>query len=123
MSGEVPARGQRDYAVVVSARGFAFFGFFVVVTLLAVMVVHRATQVFAVLGAATTAAVIAVPFVRALSSWMPRAAALVIVTLIGMFGTVAVLGTIAWDLNQQTAALSESLHSAVAELPAGSTAA
>ena len=65
MSAEVPARGQRDYAVVVSARGFAFLGFFVVVTLLAVMVVHRATQVFAVLGAATTAAVIAVPFVRA----------------------------------------------------------
>jgi predicted PurR-regulated permease PerM len=123
MSGEVPTRGQRDYAVVVSARGFAFFGFFVVVTLLAVMVVHRATQVFAVLGAATTAAVIAVPFVRALSSWMPRAAALVIVTLIGMFGTVAVLATIAWDLNHQTAALSESLHNAVAELPAGSTAA
>jgi predicted PurR-regulated permease PerM len=123
MSQEVPARGQRDYAVVVSARGFAFFGFFVVVTLLAVMVVHRATQVFAVLGAATTAAVIAVPFVRALSSWMPRAAALVIVTLIGMFGTVAVLATIAWDLNHQTAALSESLHNAVAELPAGSTAA
>ena len=123
MSGDVPARGQRDYAVVVSARGFAFFGFFVVVTLLAVMVVHRATQVFAVLGGATTAAVIAVPFVRALSSWMPRAAALVIVTLIGMFGTVAVLGIIAWDLNHQTTALSDSLHNAVAELPAGSTAA
>jgi predicted PurR-regulated permease PerM len=123
MSGEVPERGRRDYAVVVSARGFAFFGFFIVVTLLAVMVVHRATQVFAVLGAATTVAVIAVPFVRALSSLMPRAAALVIVTLIGMFGTVALLGTIAWDLNHQTAALSESLHHAVAELPAGSTAA
>jgi predicted PurR-regulated permease PerM len=122
-SGGLPARGQRDYAVVVSARGFAFFALFVVVTLVAVMVVHRATQVFAVLGAATTVAVIAVPFVRALSAWMPRAAALVIVTLIGMFGTVAVLGTIAWDLNHQTAALSDSLHNAVAELPAGSTAA
>src|SRR5258706_11435077 len=112
VSSESAARRQRDYAIVVSARGFAFFAFFVVVTLLAVMVVHRATQVFAVLGAATTAAVIAVPFVRALSSWMPRAAALVIVTLIGMFGTVAVLGIIAWDLDHQAAALSASLHHA-----------
>ena len=87
------------------------------------MVVQRATQVFVVVGAATTVAVIAVPVVRALSSWMPRGAALVIVTLIGMFGTVAVLGTIAWDLNHQTAALRQSLHHAVAELPVDSTAA
>jgi predicted PurR-regulated permease PerM len=40
-----------------------------------------------------------------------------------MFGTVAVLGTIAWDLNRQAAVLSDSLHSAVADLPEGSTAA
>ena len=123
LSSELEARRQRDYAIVVSARGFAFLAFFVVVTLLAVMVVRRATQVFVVVGAATTVAVIAVPFVRTLSRWMPRGAALVIATLLGMFGTVAVLGTIAWDLNHQTAALSRSLHHAVAELPAGGTAA
>ncbi|MEO7369472.1 MAG: AI-2E family transporter [Ilumatobacteraceae bacterium] len=98
-------------------------GFFVVTTLLAVMVVERASQVFAILGAATTAAVIAMPFVRSLSRWMPRAIALVMVTLIGMFGTVAVLGTVAWDLDRQATELSDSLHNAVADLPEGSTAA
>jgi predicted PurR-regulated permease PerM len=108
---------------VVSARGFAFLGFFVVATLIAVTVVHRAAQVFILLGAATTVAVIAAPLVRALSSFMPRGAAIVIVTLIGMFGTVAVLGTVAWDLNRQASALSDSLHRAVADLPADSTAA
>ncbi len=113
----------RDYAVVVSARGFAFFTLFVVATLMAVMVVHRADQVFVLLGAATTVAVIAAPFVKLLSSWMPRGAAIVIITLIGMFGTVAVLGTVAWDLNRQASALSDSLHRAVADLPPGSTAA
>jgi predicted PurR-regulated permease PerM len=116
-------RRHRDYAVVVSARGFVFLGFFVLATLISVMVVQRAGQVFAILGAATTAAVIAAPLVKALTRWMPRAVALVLVTLIGMFGTVAVLGTIAWDLNHQAAALSDSLHNAVADLPAGSTAA
>ena len=109
--------------MVVSARGFAFFGFFVVATLIAVTVVHRAAQVFVLLGAATTAAVIAVPLVKALGSFMPRGAAIVIVTLIGMFGTVAVLGTVTWDLNRQASTLSDSLHRAVADLPAGSTAA
>ena len=97
LSSEFESRRQRDYAVVVSARGFAFLAFFVVVTLLAIMVVQRATQVFVVVGAAATVAVIAAPFVHTLSRWMPRGAALVIVTLLGMFGTVAVLGTIAWS--------------------------
>jgi predicted PurR-regulated permease PerM len=114
---------RRDYAVVVSARGFAFFGFFVIATIVGVMVVQRASQVFALLGAAATAAVIAAPLVRALTAWMPRAAAIVAVTLVGMCGTVAVLGTIAWDLNRQAADLSNSLHSAVADLPEGSSAA
>jgi predicted PurR-regulated permease PerM len=54
---------------------------------------------------------------------MPRGAALVIVTLIGMFGTMAVLGIIAWDLNHQASTLSRSLHHAVAEFPTNSTAA
>jgi predicted PurR-regulated permease PerM len=106
-----------------SARGFAFFGFVVIATLIAVMVVERAGQVFAILGGATTAAVIAAPAVRRLTSWMPRGAAIVIVTLIGMFGTVAVLGVVAWDLDRQTTELSDSLHSAVADLPEGSSAA
>lgn len=122
-SSDLLANRRRDYAIVFSVRGFAFFGLFVVVTLLAVMLVHRASQVFAILGAATTAAVIALPFVRVLSTRMPRAAALVIVTLIGMFATMAVLATIAWDLDHQAAALSHSLHNAVADLPEGSTAA
>jgi predicted PurR-regulated permease PerM len=96
---------------------------FVVATLIGVMVVERASQVFALLGAALTTAVIAAPFVRNLTRWMPRGAAIVIVTLIGMFGTIAVLGTIAWDLNRQATELSDSLHRAVADLPEGSNAA
>ncbi|MEP7112466.1 MAG: AI-2E family transporter [Ilumatobacteraceae bacterium] len=120
---DVQPRLHHDYAVVVSARGFAFFGFFVIGTLVAVMVVERASQVFALLGAAVTAAVIAAPFFRALSRKIPRAAAIVAVTLIGMFGTVAVLGTIAWDLDRQATGLSDSLHQAVADLPEGSSAA
>ncbi|MEY2400747.1 MAG: hypothetical protein QOJ08_858 [Ilumatobacteraceae bacterium] len=118
-----PARRQNEYAVVISARGFAFIGFFVVASLAGVMVVQRASQVFAVLGAAVTVAVIAAPLVRGLTKWMPRGLAIVIVTLVGMFGTIAVLGTIAWDLNRQASQLSESLHRAVADLPEGSTAA
>lgn len=94
-----------------------------IATIAAVMVVERAAQVFALLGAAATAAVIAAPVVRTLTRWMPRAAAIVAVTLIGMFGTVAVLGTIAWDLNRQASQLADSLHNAVADLPAGSSAA
>ena len=109
--------------MVVSARGFAFLGLFVILTIAGVMIVERATQVFALLGAAATAAAIGAPIVRALTRWMPRAAAIVAVTLIGMFGTVAVLGTIAWDLNRQAKQLAESLHNAVADLPAGSRAA
>ncbi|MEP7202943.1 MAG: AI-2E family transporter [Ilumatobacteraceae bacterium] len=116
-------RRHRDYAVVVSARSFAFVGLLVLATLIAVMVVQRAAQVFAILGGATTAAVIAAPLVRSLTRWMPRGAAIVIVTLIGMFGTVAVLGLVAWDLDRQASQLSDSLHSAVADLPPGSTAA
>jgi hypothetical protein len=54
-----PAR--REYSVVVSARGFALLGCFVMATLAGVLVVDRASQVFVLLGAATTAAVIAVP--------------------------------------------------------------
>lgn len=107
----------------VSVRGFAIFAVFVVATLIAVTLVHRAAQVFVLLGASTTVAVIAAPFVRVLGRWMPRGAAIVIVTLIGMIGTVAVLGTVAWDLNRQASALSHSLHSAVADLPPDSTAA
>src|SRR4029077_3801251 len=81
-----------EYTVVVSARGFAILGCFVLATLAGVLVVDRAAQVFVLLGAATTASVIAAPFVQSLARWMPRGAAIVIVTLIGMFGTVAVLG-------------------------------
>ena len=92
-------------------------------TLVAVMVIERAGQVFAILGAATTAAVLAAPVVRGLTKWMPRGAAIVIVTLVGMLGTVAVLGVVAWDLDRQASELSESLHRAVADLPDGSTAA
>jgi predicted PurR-regulated permease PerM len=113
----------REYSVVVSARGFAIIGCFVLATLAGVLVVDRASQVFVLLGAATTAAVIAVPFVQSLGRWLPRGAAIVIVTLIGMFGTVAVLGAVAWDLNRQASALSDSLHSAVADLPPDSAAA
>jgi predicted PurR-regulated permease PerM len=108
---------------VLSVRGFVFFGLFVLATLIGVMVVERASQVFALLGAAVTAAVIGAPFVRTLSRWMPRGAAIVAITLIGMFGTVAVLGTVAWDLNRQASELSDSLHRAVADLPADSSAA
>ena len=97
--------------------------FFAVATLAGVLVIDRASQVFALLGAAATAAVIAAPLVRALTSWMPRAAAIVAVTLVGMFGTVALLGTIAWDLDRQAGQLSDSLHNAIAELPEGSSAA
>ena len=50
-------------------------------------------------------------------------AAIVAITLIGMFGTVAVLGTVVWDLNRQASELSDSLHRAVADLPADSSAA
>ena len=98
-------------------------GLFVVATLIAVMVVQRAGQVFAILGAAVTVAVIAAPLVRGLARWMPRGAAIVIVTLVGMFGIVAVLGVVAWDLDRQASELSDSLHRAVADLPEGSTAA
>jgi predicted PurR-regulated permease PerM len=123
LSSDTHPRARRDYAIVVSARGFAFFGFFIIAMLVAVMVVERAAQVFALLGAAATAAVIAAPFFRVLSAWIPRAAAILAVTLIGMFGTVAVLATVAWDLNRQASQLSDSLHQAVADLPERSTAA
>jgi predicted PurR-regulated permease PerM len=120
---EIRPRRRREYSIVVSAKGFAAFGVFVLATVVGVMVIERAAQVFALLGAALTTAVIAAPFVRALTKWMPRGAAIVIVTLIGMFGTVAVLGTVAWDLNRQATELSNSLHRAVADLPEGSNAA
>ena len=107
----------------VSARGFALLGCFMLATLAGVLVVDRAAQVFVLLGAAATAAIIAVPFVQSLARWMPRGAAIVIVTLIGMLGTVAVLGAVAWDLNRQASVLSDSLHAAVADLPPGSAAA
>jgi predicted PurR-regulated permease PerM len=108
---------------VVSARGFALLGCFVLATLAGVLVVDRAQQVFVLLGAAATAAIIAVPFVQSLARWIPRGAAIVIVSLIGMLGTVAVLGAVAWDLNRQASVLSESLHAAVADLPPDSAAA
>lgn len=100
-----------------------FVAFCVVATLLAVVLIERAAQVFILIGAAATAAVIAAPVVRTLARRMPRGAAIVILTLVGIFGTVAVLGTIAWDLNRQASHLSNSLHKAVADLPADSTAA
>lgn len=106
-----------------SARGFVFVAFSVVATLLAVLLIQRAAQVFILLGAAATAAVIAAPVVRAMATKMPRGAAIVILTLLGIFGTVAVLGTVAWDLNRQASHLSTSLHKAVADLPEGSNAA
>src|SRR4051794_502182 len=117
-----PPRHRGD-SVVVSARGFALLGCFVLATLAGVLVVDRAEQVFVLLGAAATAAVIAMPFVESLARWVPRGAAIVLVTLIGMFGTVAVMGAVAWDLNRQASALSDSLHAAVAALPPNSAAA
>ncbi|HEY5423784.1 MAG TPA: AI-2E family transporter [Ilumatobacteraceae bacterium] len=116
-------RRRPDYSVVVSARGFALLGCFVMATLAGVLVVDRASQVFVLLGTATTAAVIAVPFVESLARWIPRGAAIVIITLIGIIGTVGVLGGVAWDLNRQASALSDSLHAAVADLPPDSAAA
>lgn len=112
-----------DYAVVMSARGLALLGIFVVVTLVGVLVVERATQVFALLGAAATAAIIAAPVVRALARRMPRGLAILVVTLLGIVGIIAVFATIAWDLNRQATALSDSLHHAVADLPKDSSAA
>ena len=109
--------------MVVSTRAFGFFALAVVAAFIGVMIIERAAQVFVILGAAVTVAVIAAPLVRRLTTWMPRGAAIVAVTLIGMLGTVAVLGTVAWDLNHQASALSRSLHKAVADLPEASTAA
>ncbi|HEY4609175.1 MAG TPA: AI-2E family transporter, partial [Ilumatobacteraceae bacterium] len=123
LSSEVETPRDREYSVVVSARGFALLGCFVLATLAGVLVVDRAEQVFVLLGAAATAAVIAMPFVESLARWVPRGAAIVLVTLIGMFGTVAVMGAVAWDLNRQASALSDSLHAAVADLPPNSAAA
>ena len=106
-----------------SARGFGFVGFLVIAALVGVMVVEQASQVLVILGAAATVAVIAAPLVRGLSNRMPRGLAIVGVTLLGMIGTVAVLGIVAWDLNRQAGHLSDSLHRAVADLPPGSQAA
>jgi len=109
--------------VVVSARGFAMLGLFVTATVAGVLVVDRASDVFVLLGAAATAAVIAAPFVESLAKWIPRGAAIVIVTLIGIVGTVGVLGGVAWDLNRQASSLADSLHAAIADLPPDSGAA
>lgn len=114
---------RRDYSVITSARGLALLGIFVVVTLVGVLVVERATQVFAILGASTAAAIIAAPVVRGLSRHMPRGLAILVVTLLGMVGIVALFATIAWDLNRQASSLADSLHHAVADLPKDSSAA
>ena len=118
----VPPR-EGDYAVITSARGLASLGVFALVTLVGVLVVERATQVFAILGAAATAAIIAAPAVRSLSRHMGRGLAILLITVVGMAATVAVFATIAWDLNRQASSLANSLHHVVADLPKDSSAA
>ncbi|MEY2552373.1 MAG: hypothetical protein QOC57_233 [Ilumatobacteraceae bacterium] len=112
-----------EYSVVVSSHGLVFLSFWVVVTIMAIVVIDRASTVFVLLGAAITVAVIAAPAVRRLSSWMPRGAAIALITVAGMVAVVAVLAVVARDVKHQERAVRTALHQAISDLPADSTAA
>jgi len=79
--------------------------------------------VFALLGAAATAAVIAAPAVAFFDRWVPRGLAILLVTLAGIGTTVGLLGLVAWDLDRQAGTVTRSISETIADLPADSSAA
>ena len=78
---------------------------------------------FALLGAAATAAVIAAPAVAFFDRWVPRGLAILLVTLAGIGTTVGLLGLVAWDLDRQAGTVTRSISETIADLPADSSAA
>ena len=108
--------------MVVSARALAFVTFSVAATLVGLAMIDRASTVFVLLGAAITAAVIAAPAVRGLARWLPRGAAIGLLTVAGMVGVFTLLTIVGRDLRQQERTLRTTLHQAVSDLPADSSA-
>ena len=111
-----PPNERGEYAIVLSTRALVSIAVAVIATVTALRVIDRAGAVLGLLGAALTAAVIAAPIVRGLTRWMPRGAALAVVTVIGIIGTIALIGVVAWDLDRQAQALADSLHDAIGRL-------
>jgi predicted PurR-regulated permease PerM len=113
----------REYTVVVSVRSLATIVLVVVLTLAGVMMLERASVVFALLGAAATVAVIAAPAVAFLDRRLPRGLSILLVTLAGIGTTVGTLALVAWDLDRQAGAVNRSISEAIGDLAPGSTAA
>jgi putative heme transporter len=117
------ADGLPRNAVVVPASGIGVAFAWVVATLIALIVVTKAGQVIELLLAAVVVAALAAPCVRTLARKMPRALALVIVTLSGVVFTTAGLVLLGRDVDRQAGHLVSALHDAIARWPAGGTAA
>lgn len=108
------------YRLVLTARGVVTLLAGAVVAFSVVGALERSGAVLTLLGAAMTAAVVIAPTVDTVSRRVPRAVALVTVTLIGITGVLAAFATLAWDLNRQARVLTAALHRAIAQLdPAG----
>jgi len=120
--GDAPTHAP-TYAVVVPSWGLAALAAAFVATVAALHIIDRGGIVFALLLCALTVAVLIAPVVRGLARWMPRGAAVAIVVVLGIIGFVALVGTVAWDLDRQANDLSDTLHTAIDDVPPDSSAA
>ena len=86
-------------------------------TLLAVVAIDRARSALTLVLGAVVVAVLAAPAPRALSRWIPRGMAVAGLVLVGIVGTVTVVGVVAWDVEQRANELSDGFAAGVDRLP------
>ncbi|MFA5565510.1 MAG: AI-2E family transporter [Acidimicrobiia bacterium] len=119
--GKTGAQRLSTYRLVIPPQGLFAIAAIIVATWLALQIVDRAHSVLALIIGAVTAAIVFAPGINRLSRHMPKALALVGVTLGGMALVVASASTIGWDLNRQSTALADGIEAAIERLQPEST--
>ena len=86
-------------------------------TLVAVVAIDRARSALTLVLGAAVAAVLVAPALRTLARWLPRGIAAAVLVLVGIVGTVAVVGAVAWDVDRRASEVSDGLSAGVERLP------
>ncbi len=109
------------YAVLVPASGLARLAGLVLAVVAGIVMIERGGDAIALVAIAFAVAVLAWPLVATLQRVVPRAAAIALVTLLGVAAVIAVVAMVTWDLDRQSTALSGALQSSIERLPNGGT--
>src|SRR4051794_2428441 len=108
------------YEVVLSLDGLLRVGLIALATVLTLKSIGHAQAVLGLIAVSAVCAVSLYPLVELLSRKIGFAAALVSVHIGGLVAFGGIAGLVAWDLDNQAAAVEASLHTAIDDLEAGS---